>query len=130
MQTILNTSIGIIRIYSFRIGDKLLDAESKIPNYNNHVIFISLNKKRFSFETWLPVSDKINNANDNVSVFISYLSNMVNNNLDYQHAYNKAIVVLGTNLKKLLSELSYKYLSELTQVQLIFKFITEDVEDD
>lgn len=123
MQTTISTNRGYINIYSFRKGDRLLDAESKTPNYNNYLIFISLNKKRFSFEIWLKINQTIKNDNDNVSIFTSFLSNIINNNLDYPNIYEKTINVLGVNLKTLLSELNYKYFNKSTYLQIIFNFL-------
>lgn len=76
MKTIINTkTAGQITIKSEYIGNKAANWGDKHENYNNHLVTVSSNSKRFSFDFWGSIANpEIKNDEENIFAFYCALS--------------------------------------------------------
>lgn len=76
MKTIINTkTAGQISINSKYKGNKLWNTENRQQNYNNHIVTIMHNHKRFSFDFWGSIASPcISNDEENIFAFYCALN--------------------------------------------------------
>jgi len=84
MKTVINTNTaGRIVINSTFKGDKLWKALENVRNYNRHIVTISHNKKRLSFEFWSSLNEgELKTDESNVSAFYCFLSDSCAGEMD------------------------------------------------
>lgn len=78
MKTEINLNCGLITINSVYKGNKLWNCSKTMNNYNNHLVTIKHNGKKYSFEFWGSIKNpEISTDSDNIFAFYCSVSDAV-----------------------------------------------------
>lgn len=75
MKTTIETKQGKFTINSQYKGDKAAPWNDKNQNWNNHIVTVTHNKRKLSFDFWVSIMNpEIQNDKENISAFQCFVS--------------------------------------------------------